>query len=298
MNRLLTLFAVCLLAACGPYTAHVPPQDRLATGAEIARALQMRYDETIADCGSASRPAFLCSGVLLHATGHHSTTYAAWDPSPASVASGGVAFSYLRKDANFSRLAFSYATGFIFYPALEAPVGKYHVEVLCAFPVDADSNDRVERGCGTNNRYPTSSDLCHRQNIQTAAQWKVHFESVPVTAYRNAHQCGFTVRDSDNAYAANNFYQALAAQRLIHSLEQNEQRLATWPQNIAATVPIHAFFFLSGNNAALADAQANQRDFYNASGHLWVPIIRITLPVVTTGVAIFVYTESDQAVHP
>ncbi len=76
-----------------------------------------------------NEPGVLCSGLVIRGTSSDlNRTYDSWNPSPTSVNSGGVSFSYLRKDSKFSRLAYNYVTGFIFYPFLETP-RSYHAIV-------------------------------------------------------------------------------------------------------------------------------------------------------------------------
>ncbi|URM26549.1 hypothetical protein LLY42_21930 [Pseudomonas frederiksbergensis] len=80
--------------------------------------------------------------------------------------------------------------------------------------------------------------------------------------------------------------------------EQNEIIVQTWLAGRANTLPVMAFFFISGGtNQGLADAQYNQRDFYNSTNpKIVVPIIRLTPPTSATGTADFKYVAADQAV--
>ncbi len=300
MKKLLLIGLAAWLGACTPHPATSPVNTLQArspaalSGAATAQALQQRYADTVANCGLASMPAFLCSGVLLRGT-VYSPLYHVWDPSPGSVSSGGVSFSYLRSDAKFRELSVGTVDGFIVTPWLQA-THQYHLQVQCAFPIDGYSDQRSERGCGPSTSYPGSSDLCHRQNIVTAAQWKVHFESIPASGRnRQLHQCAFSVRDSDESYAANNFYQSLAAQRAISSLAPNELRVQTWPAGIGATLPVEAFFYIQGSTAGLSSARNNQLDFYNSTRRA-VPVIRLVLPTSTSASAQFTYNVGDQLV--
>lgn len=302
MKRLLMLSIALLLNACSSQHLHVPPTTTVLntppqrSGAATAQALQRRYDDSVANCGLASMPAFLCSGVMLRGT-QYSPLWHVWDPSPGSVSSGGVAFSYLRNDAKIKELSVNTVDGLIFAPWLQA-TDKYHAQVQCAFAVDGFTERRSEQGCGPSIEYPTSSDLCHRQDIQTAAQWKVHYESIPASGRnRQLHQCAFSVRDSDNNFAANNFYQALAAQRSISSLLPNELRVNTWPQGLGQTLPLEAFFYLEGSAAGLQGAKYNQQDLYNSTpGHRAIPIVRLKLPTTSSTSATFSFIAADQVV--
>lgn len=261
-----------------------------SVGVEVADELQARYADTRHDCGSASKPAF----------------------------------SYLRQDVKFGELAYSYANGFIFYPILHTPDELVDINILCYFPKDADSVNRNEMGCGRNTRYSIQSRPCDKQlpPIDSARKWVDHYQAWGVS-YRNAHQCGFNVRDSENEKAGPRFYSAIEArnqleQEVGYIAEQNEFRLATWEQNLHSQVPIQAFFYVpggsSGRNArpeddpawqervynknisvGLAGAQHDQQVMYQRSGRV-IPIIRLSLPNSDYEEASFTYHVEDQLI--
>lgn len=294
-----------------------------SVGVEVADELQARYADTSHDCGSPSKPAFLCSGVILRGT-FPSEDYDSWNPSPDSVKSGGVSFSYLRQDVKFGELAYSYANGFIFYPILHTPDELVDIDILCYFPKDADSVNRNEKGCGRNTRYLSQSRPCdeHIPPIESASKWVDHYQAWGIS-YRNAYQCGFNVRDSENEKAGPRFYTAIEArnqleQEVGYIAEQNEFRLATWEQNLHGQVPIQAFFYVpggsSGRNArpeddpawqervynknisvGLAGAQHDQQVMYQRSGRV-IPIIRLSLPNSDYEEASFTYHVEDQLI--
>ncbi|WP_244130361.1 N-acyl homoserine lactonase [Burkholderia sp. BCC0044] len=266
-------------------------------GNKVARQLTDNYNNLAPDCGSATNPAFRCSGVLLRGT-VHSSQYHSWNPSPASVASGGVSFSYLRKDSKFSKLAYGYSNGLIFVPY------KYNIkpnviepEILCSFPIDANTENRVDKGCGADNSFPTDSGPCQARGISTAEEWHSHYNST--SGNRHAHQCGFDVHHGASATSAifktSIDAMTLIAEESIH--EQNELRLATWEQDIPEKLPIMAFFYLGGHANGLKGAQDDQVDYQQASKRI-VPIIRITLPSSRSDEATFVYDKNDQMAVP
>ncbi|WP_313106953.1 HvnC protein [Pseudescherichia vulneris] len=270
------------------------------SGAETAKYLNEDYASKVENCGGSSTPAFLCSGVLFRGTAAFSTSFHSWDPSPSSQTSGGVSFSYLRADAKFSKLAYSYNNGFIFYPYFYAPDNAgidTNIDVLCSFPIDAASNSRSDKGCGAHSSYPNDSGPCQDQDIFTAEEWYAHY----VKGNRNhAYQCGFTVEDGSVYNIADGFYQTILSMATIASEsinEQNELRLATWAQGKQDSLPIEAFFYIKGNTSGLSSAQKNQQDFYNSTtDHIWVPVIQMTLPANASSDAAFVYQTSDQLV--
>jgi hypothetical protein len=272
--------------------------DASASGAAVAASIQAAYLDTRRDCGSASKPAFLCSGVLFRGTSE-SHAYHAWNPLPGKT---GVSFSYLRKDANFNHIAVGTDNGFIFYPILSTPGGKDHMRVLCSFPIDGYSWIRAQPGCGESTSYPVVSMRCQSQGISTAAQWKAHYDKGPSGASGEniyGYVCSFDVRDDMNELGADSFYQSLQAMQLVPADLQhhyNELIVEAWAQNIPTRLPIQAFFFTAASG--LAGARHDQWDFFNNTGGVFIPIIHMSLPAVVTGNAAFTYNPADQYCQP
>jgi hypothetical protein len=269
------------------------------TGAETAQYLTEDYANTAESCDG-TLPAFLCSGVVFRGTGAFSTSYHSWDPSPASQTSGGVSFSYLRKDSKYSHLAYNYNNGFIFYNVFWTPDNpdlNDDIDIMCSFPIDAATDGRSNKGCGASSAYPNDSGPCQDQGILTADQWYSHY----VKGNSNhQYQCGFTTSDNSSYDTADGFYQTILSMKKISSEsfnEQNELRLATWGTNAQNSLPIQAFFYLNGSSAGLSTAQQNQQDFYNSTTKkIWVPVIKLTLPTSQSADATFTYSLDDQLV--
>lgn len=264
-------------------------------GQRVANELNQQYADTRQNCGSASLPAVLCSGVILRAT-INGTGYRAWNPSPLSQKNGGVSFFYIRKDAAFKAFPAVYpnTSGIIFYPPQSRPQGMVDVPILCIFPMDGGSDIRGDQGCGVSSNYPSVSRSCELQGITTAAGWLTHYNQ-GAGAQKYQRQCGFNVRTSQGQLAANAFYQGILAMKLLGAESfntWNEIRLATWPQNIHTTLPIKAFFYTRNG---LANARFNQQDFYKYSSKA-VPVIKLTLPSTTTESARFEFIKADQVV--
>ncbi|MDI3353191.1 halovibrin HvnA [Pseudomonas sp. UYIF39] len=257
-----------------------------ASGASVAANLTSRYNDTRQNCGKASMPAFLCAGIMLRAT-VPSTQYSSWNPSPRSQTSGGVSFSYLRKDAKFATMVYLYKNGFILAPVLARPTGTRQIEVLCSFPIDGATDQREDPGCGLYKPRPARSNRCQSQGITTGDQWLANFRT-------NNALCSFDVRDSMNNLGADSFYQTIRAHNLGKFMagrhEYIELILATWPQNIPRELPIEAFFYVSGG---LPGAQHDQTDYFAKTGGAVVPIIKLTMPTATTD-AVFTYIAADQ----
>lgn len=303
---LISIILSVIFLSTNSYAKHVKSYNIQTTGQQIADYMNSNYQKTVENCGSATRPAFLCSGVLFRAT-NPDTTYNSWDPSPSSNSSGGVSFSYLRKDAKFTKLAYGYLNGFVFSPYSYAAEGKNtNIDILCMFPIDADSNARADKGCGANSNYPSVSDSCQSQNITTADEWISHYNST--TGNKHQHQCGFSVSEHSSYNGTKGFYQAILSMSKITSGaldEQNEVRLATWgtdTTNYPATLPIEAFFYIYQQDRirtpiekGIVAAKNDQSTYYKLTG-LWVPIVRMSLPLNSTEDATFSYSDADQEI--
>ncbi|AGK51619.1 bacterial Ig-like domain family protein [Burkholderia thailandensis MSMB121] len=308
-NGILIWFAqilAILLSACATSPPHTPETGTfnesrsqksllVERGPEAAVQLNGWYNRTDLNCGNPDRPSFQCSGVMLRAT-ETNPAFLPWDPSPGSIQSGGVSFSWLRMDNNFSSLVFNYSNGFIFYPALDTPPGKDdNIAVLCAFPMDADTfNRNTLQGCGSNTAYPLESRPCEEQGITTAQQWISHFNQ---GANKYRYQCGWNVRAGQQD-TANRFYQNILARQAMSQqwwAIQNELRLATWPTGYGANLPIQSFFYQVGKSGALANARNDQMRYYENYGQV-IPIIRLTLPSTVNDKATFAYSEADQGI--
>ena len=296
----LTILLFSALAGCAlkapPIDINMAPYSaRELKGEDTARHLTDRYHNTVSNCGTSSAAAFLCSGVILRGTSGVSTEYHSWNPSPASIKSGGISFSYLRADSKYEKLAYGYNNGFIFYPKEYVPDGKINVPVLCSFPINASTSARPNKqGCDFHTSFPNNSQECQSQGITTASQWMSHYTSITIN--RQIHQCGFNVRSglTSQADAFNASLQSMALNATESFSTQNELRLATWDQDIGNSLPMEAFFYLEDG---LADAQFEQKDFYEVTGII-IPIIFITLPTSPNLDATFVYREADQIEIP
>ena len=302
MNKTYTLLLVLLLSLVGcksdeqissappehEYGVASTPSSVTQNGAQVVADLTARYNDVRPNCGSVSTPAFLCRGIVLRST-VPSKDYKAWNPSPHSQSSGGVSFSYLSKDAKFTGLVFGQKNGFIFFPVLSRPVDKRQIEVLCAYPLDGATQLRMAPGCGAHPYSPDRSRRCQTIGITTAEGWLDNRR-----AY-TWNMCSFDVRDSMNNLAADSFYQTIRTHQLggffAGRHDYIELVLATWPQNIPRELPIQAFFYLEGG---LAGAQFDQNDFYNSTGGMIIPIIKIILPTSPAGDAGFRYFPADQ----
>lgn len=283
----------------------------LSKGETVANYMTSNYKKTVSNCNSTSKPAFMCSGIMLRAV-NPDTDYNSWDPSPASVTSGGVSFSYLRADAKFNKLAYGYLNGFVLFPHDYVPQGENRdIEVLCSFPLDAGTDMRADKGCGANKNYPTSSGVCQKQGIFNADGWVNHFNQITGDeAKKRAHQCGFDVSINNQFNSSVGFYQSILAIGKIPNLSiktQNEIRLGTWNTKASGypkTLPIEAFFYIYNQAGGmprtaiakgLTAAKVDQKNYFNQTGK-WIPIIRVSLPMTISDDAKFEYSTIDQEI--
>jgi hypothetical protein len=288
---------VCVLLALGLDASHATDQvpARADFGMAQVAAIQARYDATPDDCGGTEKPAFLCSGVLVRVTGN-GIGYHVWNPSASSVGTGGVSFSYLRADTNFSGLVFDYTDGVIFAASHETSIASVIPDLMCSFPLDANSWQRPAKGCGLIRGNVAVTAPCQSQNVFTATEWYTHFMTLAGDYHEN--QCGFTTTGIANTAPA--FLASLQARQLLSSDRfswWNEVMLATWPQNIGASLPIEAFFYVVMPNglSGLLGAQRNQRDLLATVG-VAVPVVRITLPSAPGGKTSFAYNPAEQVI--
>ncbi|AVF34685.1 hypothetical protein [Rahnella sikkimica] len=276
---------------CG--TIYVPALAPTPTP-DVITQLNTAYNAEPTNCGDDTQPALLCSGVLIRGT-EPSDSYHSWDPSPASVTSGGTSFSYLRKDSKYDKLAYGYTNGLIFFPQQQAPAGKLAIPTLCAFPIDAATDNRADKGCGEYTGHPESG-TCQSQGILTAEQWHQHY-----VQYNSQHasECGFDLRTSATGSTISSAFNETIGSMATIATEsfgtQNELRLQTWATGIPTELPIQAFFYLKGSSG-LAGAQHDQQDFYNTTSGLVVPVVGISLPETTSDNVVFSYSASDQVV--
>jgi hypothetical protein len=261
-------------------------------GQQAARHLTTRYADTRVNCGTDSQPSFLCNGVMIRGTTSN-PTYHVWNNSPASIAKGGVSFSYLRSDTDFNKLAYGYNNGFIFQTYFHAENNKLTPEVLCSFPIDAGTVNRADAGCGA---YPglAGSGPCHLKGVVTASQWWTAYNAQSTS--RHSWQCGFDVRDSRNQLSGPAFAASAGARAYMGDegfQTQNELIVKVWSDNLGKTLPLEAFFYVYGLQGGLQTAQRNQRDLKATNGVL-IPIISIRLATSSTAAATFYYIAGDQ----
>ena len=266
-----------------------------ATGQQALREVINWYNTTRNNCGDATKPAFQCSGIMLRAV-ETNPAFLPWDPAPTAIANGGISFSWLRTDNNFSNLVYTYQNGYIFYPSQDIPATKTRsIPILCAFPMDADSFSRNTNGCGASDEFPQQSGPCNQVGINTANQWISLFYTPDANRYRI--QCGWDVRqgEPDTAFR---FIENIRARNLMRDdfwPIQNEMRVKTWDTGMGVSLPIHSFFYVKDNINALKNVKFDQRRYYELYNEV-VPIIEFTMPRDRTERMRFSFFNSSQEI--
>ncbi|CAI3952536.1 unnamed protein product [Commensalibacter communis] len=268
--------------------------------ANIADDLNVNYNKIVEDCGTANRPAFLCSGSLIRFTSTNKK-YHTWDPSPYSIGTGGVSFMYIRKDIPVQLFFQGKTSGILYYPSMLKPSSKGRAEVACAFPTDAWTGGRSNSGCGR----PDNNNMCQDMGINTEDAWYKDFMSRPYNppdvSTRLQYQCAFDMRIGvQNTAAA--FNENLKAIKMHTDIGYgyNEIMIKTPPTDGGGHVispeklPIQAFFYtVQYGRSGLEDAQYFQRDFYNVTARV-VPIVKVNIDDPQN--ISFSYNEEDRAV--
>lgn len=307
MTRYHILFLMLLLAGCA--TSPEPSLNQapeVNNGPQVLADLRRLYASTPVNCGSDTRPGFLCSGIIMR-DADYSTSFHAWDPSPTQISKGGVSFIYIRKDSKFLMYS-GFTKGYMIYPEFERPTNKMSLMIECLFPMDGGSDVRKDHGCGRTPSY-ADSDRCHRLQpaVSTAPQWIAHYYKGGVTN-RNHHQCAFSVPNSANQYAGPTFNAALASMALLNSQHQNqsfntwnEMLVRVWGSGLGHSLPIKAFWYrTNGQTNGLADGQRIQHDFLCSAtgGGVLLPLIKVLPPRTPSEDFLFEYNQADQSTAP
>ncbi|HEY0335152.1 MAG TPA: DUF2599 domain-containing protein [Stenotrophomonas sp.] len=263
-----------------------------AAGEGVLRQLTDLYSNTAQDCGSPTRPAFLCSGLVLSPTAPPlvSPFYGISAPNQAK---GGVSVSYLRKDAKFASLAKGAKTGFIFNPALSNPGDHQGFNVLCAFPIAGATDRRGSSGCGDASQTAAVEQSCDQVGVMTSAQWLAHYRT---TGKAGAAQCSFNLRigSADTARAFNQNLQAIRELGTEALGNANEMIVSPWRIDPARSPSVLALFYTdaSGLNAS----RLSQVQWYQAS-RWFLPIVGVRLPQHLNQDASFSYDAHQQAIY-
>jgi len=306
---LLAIAAMAALPGCEQATRPAQPTGgtpaaHSAEGRATAAALQARFDAIDdndplnAECDGVHSPVFLCSGILLRATSAFNIEHHAWNPDRENPKPGGVSFSYLRRDASFDTLAHGFDNGFTVWPIFHLPAGKFEMEVLCYFPTVAGTDERSDAGCGKHAGHQDSGPCQDKDPpIVTGVAWLADYNKAPEGVSKPDQSCGFRMVTGtpDSAHVFDEAMHVVQLGRGAFFDTPDEAIIASWEENLEATIPLESFFYIAGTTGA-NHAALNQLDFYNTSQQLWRPVIRVTLPEAINGPATFEFRDEDQRV--
>ncbi|HIF6163862.1 TPA: hypothetical protein ACX3IN_004920 [Vibrio parahaemolyticus] len=284
-------------------------------GEETAIDLNYRYNRTN-EC-SYNRPAYACSGVIIHTQDNDA---ADWYPSEAGIARGVVSFSWLRNDINTYREGDSLGSiwgdslvyGIIFDSSEEALLsGKMPAEIYCAYGTNGETKSRENNGCGMNlpnetipNEDPNDYSSCYPLGVYTSDDL--------VTKYFINHegfygqgvldQCSFLANKEQFIQAMNTGPLSLPYMRT--STRNNEIIVKEWSSLSAESIPLNAFFYtinyIGNSEISLEKAQNLQSGYFELTG-IFKPIISVDMNIIRNGypeqvIEPFVYNPEDQVV--
>jgi len=267
-------------------------QASIAADDDVVRRLGDLYSNTAQDCGSATSPAYLCSGLILGAA-PAATDSLFYGISAANQARSGVSAYYLRKDAKFRALPKGKKNGFVIAPAPVERGGRQEVGVLCAFPIAGATESRGSHGCGDAPQTTAVETSCQQAGVMTSAQWLSHYRTSGKVA---AAQCSFDTRVG-TANAAGAFTQSLKAIQTLGTEalgNANEMILSPWAIDPPRSPSVMALFHTDASG--LNGSRLDQIQWYRASG--WrLPIVGVRLPQSLAQDAAFSYDADQQAIY-
>lgn len=265
-----------------------------ATCEGVVKEINKWYLDTRSECGI--DPAVDCSGVMMRATHRWDEKtgnpekipaatdplkYYVWNPSPASINSGGVSVSWMRAD----RIAYkdpglASANGIVFTPRQLVQDREKKLNVFCAFPIDAWTDFRTNRGCADSSLTNETEASCQALGVTDGAGWSKHYYALAANGNVERHkkQCGFDMsRNLTREQRTEAFKDFIAARQAIASTSealatQTELRVVTWEKDKA---PVAAFFYSQATEKKAA--MKNQFDYYQQTG-AWVPVIKLGFP--------------------
>lgn len=237
---------------------------------ETLRQVEALYNKTVDSCGP--DPASDCSGLLIRGTHRANAAKAekwdVWDPSPKAKELGTFAASWMRADGiSYEDPGMNTQNGYIIKAVDLVRQPETPVHVYCAFPNDAWTDYRDDRGCGNNKNTGQTEAVCQamQPSINSADAWVAHFTRFNNDSKQDQLQCGFNMRNPmSSKERVDAFQNFMKARRVINTREfqtQTEFRLGNPKDD---ELPILAFFY--SDQRGLNDARANQRDYKAKTG--------------------------------
>lgn len=275
---------------------------------DIAKELEDRYNalgECTEQAGGKSHqvPFYMCHGLFVrHVREIGKTVDNAWSFRKHNIKSKSFSTVFMHNTVPVKLLAQFFTSGFVIFPPSKTPTHKYRVKALCAFPMDAKTDEReTNHACtGSNDdsydEAPTKSGFCRPQGITDLAKWTAHTNTI--NSIKNPHyvwecQCAFDMSVPD---AYRDFQLAIAVNKHLHEVNKHgfsiytEVLIEMWDESVpVAELPIEAFVYYdpgpsgkdkdTGKNEALL----HQYMYYGVTGII-VPVVRIQTPTDTSAI--------------
>lgn len=272
------------------------PLANAETCEETLKLVQQLYSNTVDKCGD--NPASNCSGLIIRATTRAAppadqTTHV-WNPGKIGQKLTTSAFSYMRQDITYDKPGRLTENGYIKTPIDFLCESHAKVDIQCAFPKDAWTDGRTDKGCGDNIGNPADPNAagtapvekaCQDMGIKNGSEWVAHFSQYANMPIPDQYQCGFgLMNDRSKEDRTRAFLGFMDARKLLGPAvfrTITEVRIANPAQD---QMPILAFFKTAQGGSA--EALKNQQDYLAKTGN-WRPIIEIAFPTQPGGAATF-----------
>jgi hypothetical protein len=294
MKYNLALIMLLGIYCAGSGTAYARDKPK-GSGEEVANRITIRYGSIVANCGAANKPAYECSGVVIHGEDNRSTDMP-WSPSDDN----SMSYSYLRQDI-FNPIFASYDYGIILIPQQELSESQYRPRYACTFPINGGSNGREDDGCGEIPSVPISA-TCQSQGLFNAEDWITAFE-----ADKFISLCGWDLVNEQSAVA----FEAMVEGSRYYieeaglNVENNEIVLRAWGGELLKNLPIEAIFYAKRGTKKHSDrnllkAQEAQLNYFSETG-MWIPIVHMDEHRDDAPIKYqysFSYVDEEQIVQP
>lgn len=269
------------LTLSGVSGAEKAPSPTVSEGERLAAELTLLYEATPSRCKD-DQAAYKCSGVMIRGTRQTLPEgQGAWEPYPRGRTLD-TSFTYVRADIRVPRLAWHYSNGFIIAP-------PQALSVKCFYPVDAVSDERIDKGCGPNKDYRYNYSLCevlpadamvmerdanseeYRWAVEQLADLWLEWDRQFTDSMRR--RCAYRL---DDAYATQRFEVALAvaAKASQQADKPNDMKVQTWDPGHDPRLPIKAFFYINDQGKPFAQ---RDRDQFEKATKIHLPLLKITL---------------------
>ena len=238
-----------------------------ATGPEVAKLLNTRYQNTTAECVG-EHPAYFCSGVLVRGSAEAGEF---WKHDATATQLGAESFSYLRADLGTRELG--QKNGVVFSDTFSAIGQGKALEVLCVYPFTfAMTATRPDFGCGAMAFAHAEADpsSCATQGVSDAQGWIAHFQQQNLQPDK---QCSLSSQVPVLFKASLIAHQGLGA---TWAVKPNLVQIKNWDATAPKQIPIQALFYDTSQTGALLGAQRDQRDYFTTTGD-WLPVLRMDL---------------------